>query len=165
MPNLVRWDPMREAVDLFTEFDRMLDVPRMRAAMTNRYGEESGPWGLALDVSEEDDHYIVEASVPGVDPDDLDITIEDNVLTITGERRVEDVDNEPNYHLRERRFGKFSRSIRFPTQVNANKVVANVENGVLRLEIPKADEVKPKRISVQANGHQKKQVSAGNGHK
>lgn len=150
MSKLVRWDPMREAVDLFNEFDRMLDVPRMRAAMSNRMGEEAGPWGLALDVSETEDHYTVEASVPGVNTDDLNITLEDNVLTISGENRVESEVNEPTYHLRERRYGKFSRSLRFPTLVNADAVTANVDNGVLTLTIPKAEETKPKRITVQA---------------
>ncbi len=156
MSKLVRWDPMREAVDLFNEFDRMLDVPRMRAAMSNSLSEDASPWGLAVDVSETEDHYTVEASVPGVSVDDLSITLEDNVLTISGEKRVESEVNEPTYHLRERRYGKFSRSLRFPTLVNADAVVANVENGVLTLDVPKAEEVKPKRIAIQAgNGNAK----------
>jgi HSP20 family protein len=146
---------MREAADLFSEFDRMLDVPRMRAAMSGRMGDETGPWGLALDVSESDDQYKVEASVPGVDPDDLNITLEDNVLTISGENRVESEVNEPTYHMRERRYGKFSRSLRFPAQVNADAVSANIHNGVLTLTVPKAEEVKPKRITIQAGNGSK----------
>lgn len=150
MSKIVRWDPMRDAVDLFNEFDRMLDVPRMRAAMSNRLSDDASPWGLAVDVMESEDHYIVEASVPGISPDDLNITIEDNVLTISGESTTENTVDEPTYHLRERRFGKFSRSLRFPTLVNADAITANVENGVLKLEVPKAEEVKPKRITIQA---------------
>ena len=153
MSKLVRWDPMREAVDLFNEFDRMLELPRMRAAMSGGLSEEASPWGLAVDVSENGDHYTVEASVPGISSDDLSITLEDNVLTISGEKRVENEVDEPTYHLRERRYGKFSRSLRFPTLVNADAVVATVENGVLTLEVPKAEEVKPKRIAIQASNN------------
>jgi HSP20 family protein len=139
MSTLVRWNPNRS---LFSEFDRFFQTtPYLRRqAMTE--------WSLALDVADSEDGYIVEASVPGINPDDLEITLEDNVLTIKGEVTAsEDIKNE-QYHVRERRSGSFSRTIRFPVDVNADGVEASYEHGVLTLNVPKADEVKPRRINV-----------------
>ena len=93
---------------------------------------------------------IVKAAVPGMSPDDLDITISDNVLTIKGETQAEEVRDNERIHLRERRFGSFMRSISLPTPVESDNVTATVENGVLTLQIPKAEMVKPKRIAVHA---------------
>jgi HSP20 family protein len=103
---------------------------------------------LPLDVIETEDEFIVKASLPGIDPDELDISLTDNVLTIKGEIKVEEAE-DVRYHLRERRFGMFQRSISLPVPVNADKVEAVYEHGVLTLHIPKAEEVKPKHISIK----------------
>ena len=132
---------------MINEFDRafnemvndMFDAPTTPAK-----------WGLPLDVAETEDAYIVTASIPGINPDDIDITLEDNVLTIKGETQSESDEDNTRYHLRERRFGSFSRSLRFPVVVNAEAVSANYTNGVLNLTVPKAEEVKPKRINIHA---------------
>ena len=117
--------------------------------------QPSANWGLPLDVSENDDAFIVTASVPGMKPDDLDITISDNVLTIKGEYKADETIEEERYHIRERRYGSFGRSITLPVTVNADEVSANYEDGVLTLTVPKAEEVKPRRIEVKvhSNGH------------
>jgi HSP20 family protein len=152
MTKLVRWNPMREAVDLFNEFDRVFDSPlyRSRWGMPLRTNEVVGTWNLALDVAERGEEFTIKASLPGIDPQDLNVTLEDNVLTVQGEIKEDETIEEETYHLRERRFGKFSRSIRFPVPVNANEIEAGYENGVLTLRVPKAEAVKPKRIEIKA---------------
>jgi HSP20 family protein len=126
--------------------DRMLSDSFFNApSVWERDGEQS----LALDVAEEGETFIVKASVPGMKPEDLDITITNNVLTIKGETKEDQEIKQENYHLRERRFGSFVRSVTLPTPVDADKVGATYENGVLTLNIPKSEAVKPKRIAVQ----------------
>ncbi len=111
---------------------------------------EDRPWVLPLDVIETEDRFIVKASIPGVDPDDLDITFSDNILTIQGEIKAESEETEGRYLLRERRFGLFQRSIALPERVEADKIEATYKDGVLILSIPKVEEIKPRRISVKA---------------
>lgn len=153
MSKIVRWNPMREAVDLFNEFDRVFESPfyRARWGMPLRTNDVVGSWSLALDVAESGDVFTVKASLPGMNPEDLNVTLEDNVLTIQGELREDETIEEETYHIRERRYGKFSRSLRFPVPVNAESIVAEYENGVLTLSVPKAEEVKPKRIEIKAS--------------
>ena len=141
MTTLVRWNPTRS---LFNEFDRLFN------AQTGAW-DMPQTWGLALDVIEHEDGYTVKASVPGITPDNLNVTLEDNVLTIQGEVKEDETIEESNYHIRERRTGSFSRSVRFPVPVEGDKVEAEYENGVLTLTIPKAEAVKPKRIAVKAS--------------
>ena len=153
MANVVRWNPMREAAELMNEFDRALEYPllRQRWGLPLRTNEIVGSWNLALDVAEKGDVFTVKASLPGISPDDLNVTLEDNVLTIQGETKEDETIEESNYHIRERRTGSFSRSVRFPVPVESDKVEAEFENGVLTLSIPKAEAVKPKRIAVKAS--------------
>ncbi len=140
MSALIRWNPVRRR-SLINEFDRLFDMPNW---------EESRNFGLAIDVTENDDAYAVKASVPGINPDDIEITLEDNVLTIKGNLSSDEVTEGEQVHIRERRYGSFSRSVRFPVMVNGDAVEANYEHGILILSIPKAEEVKPKRISIKA---------------
>ena len=140
---LTRWDPFQEMITLRNTVDRLFDTA---------YGPSSSQpvtWGLALDVIEQEDEYQVKASVPGINPDDLEITFTDNVLTIKGETKAEEEVKEANYHLRERRYGTFTRSLSLGSRINADKIQANYENGVLTLHLPKAEEVKPKRIAIK----------------
>ncbi len=152
MANLIRWNPMRNAADLANEFDRMLEYPLIRGrwSMPLQANEVVGSWNLALDVSETGDGFTVKASLPGVSPEDLNVTLEDNVLTVQGEVKDDATTEESNYHIRERRYGNFSRSVRFPVPVESDKVEAQYENGVLTLTIPKAEAVKPKKIEIKA---------------
>jgi HSP20 family protein len=112
----------------------------------------SGSWDLALDVLEQDDRYVVKASLPGIDPEDLDITFENGVLTIKGEIREDHEVEEARYHVRERRYGAFSRSLTLPAGVDEEKIQANYEAGVLSLALPKSEAAKPKRIPVKTIG-------------
>jgi HSP20 family protein len=130
---------------LFNEFDRLFETgPRFRR-------HASSGWGLAVDVAENEDGYVVKATVPGITPDDLEITLEDDLLTIKGEIKESEEISKEQYHVRERRYGAFSRNVRFPVAVNADEIHASYEHGILTLEVPKAEEVKPKRISISVD--------------
>ncbi len=103
---------------------------------------------LAMDVVENGDEFVVKATVPGIKPEDLDVSYTGDTLTIKGEIKDEKVDEKSQYHLRERRYGTFCRSVTLPNRVNADKIDADFENGILTLHLPKAEEVKPKRINI-----------------
>ena len=105
-------------------------------------------WRMSLDVIEKDDGFTLSASLPGVTSDDIDITFEDKVLTIKAEIKNEDEQEENKYHIRERQFGSFGRSIRLGVDIDADNIDANYENGILTLTLPKAEVVKPKRIAI-----------------
>jgi len=136
---ITRWKPMRE----------------MRAM--NRAIAESHPrwnntrWSLALDVAESDDGYVVKASLPGIKSDDLEITFSENVLTIKAEIEEDTELEEARYHLRERHYGTFSRSIRLPSGIESDKIEADFDDGVLKLHLPKAEDVKPKKIAISSS--------------
>ena len=150
MTNLTRWDPFTDMLTLREAMNQLFEdsiVP----PRTTRSGQGFVP---ALDLSETADAFLVEATVPGLKAEDLDITVENNVLTIKGELRQETEDRKRNYHRIERRYGSFQRTISLPSTVKADAIQASLTNGVLRLEIPKSEEVKPRRINV-SNGEGK----------
>ena len=112
---------------------------------------ESLPSGFPLDVIESDTEYTVKASVAGFDPNKIDISYDDNILSIKGEVADENVDeNQGKYHIRERYYGNFQRSISMPGVVDAEKISAETENGILVVHLPKKPETQPKKISVSA---------------
>lgn len=142
MKTLVRWNPARDILNMQKDMDRLLEAFIDPRVLNNQQ------WGLELDVVEQDDKYVVTADVPGVNPDDLDVTLNDNVLTIKGETKSEEVKENSRYHLRERRFGSFARSIQLGLPVKAEAIEAHYENGILTLNIPKAEAIKPRRIAI-----------------
>ncbi len=143
---LSRYDPFREMMTLRSAMDRLFD----NAFVGSGDDLRSINWELALDVSETGDEYLVKASVPGINPDDLEITYSNKVLTIKGETKQEDEVEETRYHLRERRFGSFARSVSLPTPVDSEHIDASYENGVLTLHLPKTEEAKPRRIPISS---------------
>ena len=108
-------------------------------------------WTPSVDIKETKDAFVVKGELPGVEKDDVDISIDDNVLVIRGEKKVETESDEDKKHRKECLYGSFERSFSLPKQVDVNKVEATFNNGVLKLNIPKAEEVKPKQIQVQIN--------------
>jgi HSP20 family protein len=146
MTTLTKWDPFREMMSLSRAMDRMFDD----TIRFPRLWENQDNGGPALDVVEKEESYIVKASVPGVAPEDVEITLTDNVLTIKGETKEDKEDKQENYHLRERHYGSFMRSIKLPATVDADKVEAVNEHGVLTLTLPKSEAVKPKKITVKS---------------
>jgi HSP20 family protein len=142
---LSRWDPFQEMLNLRRTVDRLFD----NAGADHEWPQMQ--WGLAVDVVENKDDFIVKASVPGINPDDLDVSYVDDTLTVKGEIKSDNEIKENQYHLRERRYGTFTRSITLPVKVKGDAIEASYQNGVLSLRLPKAEEVKPKRISIKVN--------------
>jgi len=148
MADLIRWEPFRDLISLREAMDRLFEESFVwpRAGWLTPLGPET----LAVDMYETDEDVVVKTSVPGVKPEDIDITITGDTLTIKGETKAEEKVERANYIRQERRYGAFSRSLTLPTSVVAEKAKAEFENGVLTLILPKAEEVKPKTIKVKA---------------
>ena len=151
MSRIVRWDPFREMVSVRTQMDQLVGELQREPTGLESNGDRDHI-RLALDVSEDDHNYRVKASLPGIDPADLDISFSENTLTIQGETEAESVNENAKWHLRERRFGRFMRSITVPAAVNADDISADYEDGVLTLTLPKTEDLKPRRITVRAMG-------------
>ena len=139
---IIRWDPFREMTGVQDQLDRL-----WRGVFEGR-GQES--WLPAVDVFDTKDAVVLKAELAGLDPDDIEIEVDDNVLTIKGERKFEEKVDEERYYRVERRYGSFSRSLALPQGVRADDIQADYEDGVLEVRVPKAEEEKPKRITVKA---------------
>jgi len=148
MANLVRWDPFGEMWSLRQAMDRLFEDAFVRP--WNATQAEGGVAGLALDMYESADDLVVTAAVPGVRPEDIDITIQGDVLTIKGQAETEQQKDQTNYHLHERRYGRFYRQVALPHAVKSDGADATFENGILRLRLPKAEEAKERKIQVQS---------------
>jgi HSP20 family protein len=150
-----QWDPFEELRGAQEE----LNQSQMNRLLAQALGQRQAPaasstpaWAPALDISERKDAYLVTVELPGVKLDDLQITVEDTLLTIQGERHVTNDSSEEQYHRIERRYGAFRRSITLPAHVVADAVEASFEDGVLQIVVPKAEEAKPKRIQIRPGG-------------
>jgi len=144
---LERWDPFREAVSLRDAMNTLLQESFIRPGGLGANGEHSA---LPLDVSETEDAFVVKASMPGVRPDDVQITIQGDTLSIRGESKAEEEKKGSQWHLRERRFGAFQRTLTLGTPVNSDKADAQFEHGVLTLTLPKSEAAKPRQIKIGA---------------
>ena len=158
MATVTRWDPFQDVLSLREAMNQLVEESFVRPA-TAQAGQNFVP---ALDLSETAEGYLVEAALPGVKPEDVEVTVENNVLTIKGETRQESDSKQRNFHRVERRFGSFQRTIGLPTTVKADAIQASLTNGVLRLEIPKAEEVKPRKISVNVGENKAIEVGKNN---
>jgi HSP20 family protein len=147
MTNLVRWEPFSDLVSLRDAMDRLLEESFVRPQAGAL--APAGPGSLALDMYETDDAVVVKSPIPGVDPDDIDISVTGDTLTIKGETKVEKEVKEDNYIRRECRYGSFARTVAIPTSIVADKAEAEFDNGILTLTLPKAEEVKPKPIQIK----------------
>ncbi len=144
MSDLMRWEPMRDMITLREAMDRLFDEAFTRPlSMT-------GLQVPAIDMYQTDDEIVVKIALPGVNPDDVELSVTGDTLTVKGEYKQETEDKKRTYHLREHRYGSFERQILLPTEVNADKAKAEFENGVLQIVLPKVEEVRPKMISVKA---------------
>jgi HSP20 family protein len=150
MTNLVRWEPFRDLVSLREAMDRLFEESfvRPRSGWPAPIEAEA----LAVDMYETDDAVVVKTAIPGVKPEDIDISLTGDTLTIKGETKSEEEVKEETYVRREMRCGSFARTLAVPAPVVADKAQAEFENGVLTLTLPKAEEVKPKAIQVKAKG-------------
>jgi len=150
MSAITRWDPFRNFSGLQEQFNRMFDVTFPGRAEASALTT----WAPAVDIYETENELVVKADLPDISEKDLDVRVENNMLTIRGERKFEQKVNEDNYLRIERTYGSFSRSFSLPNTVNTEAIKAEYKNGVLTLELPKRAESKPKQVKVNVtNGN------------
>jgi HSP20 family protein len=144
MTLLTRWDPFREFALMQNRISRMYQdyAPGVEEQLS------SAQIVPPVDVYEDEHHLTLKAELPGIDPKDVDVRVENNILTIRGERKFEKEEKEENFHRIERRYGTFTRSFTLPNTVNPDSVKADFENGVLKIQFEKRAEAKPKQIQV-----------------
>ncbi|HXQ33148.1 MAG TPA: Hsp20/alpha crystallin family protein [Anaerolineales bacterium] len=146
MSNLTRWEPAREMLTLREAMDRLFDD-----AFTRPFSMRDGWSAPAIDMYQTDDEIVVKASLPGIKADEVQINITGDVLTLKGEVKHEEESKNKAWHIREQRWGSFQRLVALPTNVVADKAKAEFENGILTVTLPKAEEVKPKTITINTN--------------
>ncbi|UKL14389.1 Hsp20/alpha crystallin family protein [Dissulfurimicrobium hydrothermale] len=139
------WRPFRELSNLRREMDKVWEDFFGGGELVST----EGTWIPSIDLSETKDNLIIKAEVPGMDAKDIDISIAGDMLTIKGEKQRKTEEKDENYHRVETRYGSFSRMIRLPVSIDAEKATATYEKGVLKLVLPKKEEVKPKQIEIK----------------
>jgi HSP20 family protein len=143
---IARWRPMRDMVRFQDEMNRLFDD--FFAPPMNRPEWTDGMWNPSVDVSETKDSVVIKAEIPGMTKDDVKISIQDNTITLKGEKKQEKEEKDANYHRIERSYGSFCRSFTLPTAVKADKIKATYKDGILNVTLPKTEEVKPKEIPI-----------------
>lgn len=153
MANLVRLEPARDMLSLREAMDRLFEESFLRPGFFG--ANDSGAAMLPMDIYETENELVVKAAVPGVSPEDIEVTVTGDLLTIKGEFRneFEEKDEKRNWHRQERRFGSFSRQVTLPSGVNTDACQADFEDGVLTLKLPKAEEAKVKRVQIQSKSN------------
>lgn len=144
--SIVRYDPFRDLRTLQEEVNRLFSTN-----LTPAFGDEGigrGAWNPNVDIYENKDQIVLEAELPGMSREDFDLTIENNVITLRGERRFEKKEEADNYHRVERAYGSFTRSFTLPQTVSGDGATAEYRNGVLRVTLPKREETKARRIEI-----------------
>lgn len=145
---IVRWEPFRELSSLQTEMNRLFN-----AAFESPSGGGNGGtrrWTPAMDLLETEDEFVLRADLPGLSESDVNIELEDNVLTLSGERKTEHEDKREGFYRMERAYGGFSRSLTLPKGIDPEAVTAAFDRGVLEVRVPKPEQRKPRRISINA---------------
>jgi HSP20 family protein len=148
---IVRWQPFRDLLATEREFDRIF-----REAFSPLFSERESElstraWAPAVDIFETENNIALKAELPGVEPKDVEVRVEDNTLYLKGERKFEKETKEENYHRIERSYGSFARSFALPNSIDAEKVAAEYKDGLLTLTLPKREEAKPKTIKINVS--------------
>jgi HSP20 family protein len=143
---LIRWTPIRGMTGFQDEMNRLFN--EFFASTPDRGETGVFPWNPLVDIAETKDDIVVKAEIPGMKKDDIKIVIQDNILTLKGERQEEKQEKDKRYHRVERSYGSFERSFSLPVSVKVDKVKADYKDGVLTITLPKAEEAKPKEVSV-----------------
>ncbi len=147
---IVRWEPFRDLVNLQDRMNRLFGETYRGSTRT---GDDEwalgGSWAPAVDIYEKDGNIVLTAELPGIEPKAVDIRVENNVLTLQGERKFDQELQKDSFHRVERAYGSFTRSFTLPTVVDTEKIKAEFKEGVLKLTLPKKEEAKPKQIQVQ----------------
>src|SRR5919109_2456045 len=150
MTVLTRWDPFREFSTLQNQMNRLFQESFGREGREESLTTTS--FAPAVDVYEDEHNVTLKIEVPGIDEKDIDVRVENNTLTVHGERKFEKEEKEENYRRIERQYGSFTRSFTLPSTVDPNNVQANYEKGVLKIKLAKKAEAKPKQIKVNVSG-------------
>jgi len=147
---IVRWEPFRDLMTVQERMNRIFDDAFRGAGRSQQEDEWAlgGTWAPPVDIYEQDGNLVLKAELPGIDPKDVDVRVENNVLTLTGERKFENEVKREAYHRVERAYGRFSRSFTLPNVVDTASIKAEFKDGLLRVVMPKREEAKPKQISV-----------------
>lgn len=143
---LTPWRPFGELSSLRREMDRLWENFFVERPLGKIWERE---WAPSLDMSETKDNFVVKAEVPGIDAKHIDISLTGDVLTIRGEKSQEKEEKEEDYHLVERSYGSFSRSVRLPAEVESNKIKASYKNGILAITLPKSEKAKAKEVKIK----------------
>ena len=145
---LIRWEPVTELNTLQNEMNRLFNTFFDQPAPASRGGVPGRRWIPAMDLVETGDQYVLRADLPGLSDEDVNIQLQDNVLTISGARKTEDETQQEGYYRLERAFGDFSRSLTLPDGVNPDAVQAHFDRGVLEIRIPKPEQKKPRQVQI-----------------
>jgi len=151
---IVRWEPLREFSTLQNEMNRLFNTVFDTPAPAGN-GGTLRRWLPPMDLVETTDHFVLRADLPGLGEDDVNIEVEDRVLTVSGERKAEHESTQDGYHRVERAFGAFSRSLTLPEGIDPDSVAATFDRGVLEIRIPKPEQRKPRKVSIGVGGAQK----------
>lgn len=142
---LVKWNPWREIEDMFDRYDKAVGLPRSG----NQEVMTAGDWSPRVDIVENDNEFVIKAEIPEVKKEDVKVAVDNGVLTLKGERKQEKEEKGKKFHRVERYFGSFTRSFTLPENVDESKVTATFKDGMLSLQVPKTEKVKPKTIEVK----------------
>jgi HSP20 family protein len=151
---IVRWEPFRDLLSLQERMNRLFDESYRGTNRTGAGTDEwalGGSWAPAVDIYEQDGNIVMKAELPGVDPKAVDIRLENNTLTLRGERKLDREVKEDSYHRVERSYGAFSRSFTLPMVVDQGSIKAEYKDGVLKLTLPKREEAKPRQIQINVS--------------
>ncbi|MBD3413261.1 MAG: Hsp20 family protein [Candidatus Aminicenantes bacterium] len=141
---LIRWDPFRDMMTLREKMNRLFD-DTFKGEERDLFG---GTWAPSVDIYETESELVLNAEIPGIKEEDIEVKIEDNSLTLHGERKLEEETNEENYHRIERSYGSLYRSFSLPHYIDQEKIKAEHDNGVLRIHMPKKPELKPRSVKI-----------------
>src|SRR5438270_11302020 len=155
--SIIRYDPFRDLRALQDEVNCLVTG---NMARFDDEGIARGSWNPSVDIYENKDQIVLEAELPGMKREDFDLSVENNVITLRGERHFEKTDESDNYHRVERAYGSFTRSFTLPNTVTAEGATAEYSNGVLRVALPKREETKAQRIEIKTNGVEPKTIEA-----
>ncbi len=150
MTTLAKWDPLRELDDFSSRLSSFFG----RAPIQKRDGDDwftQAQWAPLVDISEDDHEYLIKAELPGIEKDQVKVTVENGILLIAGERKSEHEENNRKYHRVERSYGSFLRSFSLPDDADGTKIKAEFKNGVLKVHLPKSEAAKPQSIEIKVS--------------
>jgi len=149
MNALARWDPFKEMEDRQSRMARLFGLVPARVTIGDKESMTVTEWTPLVDIIEDENEWVVKADLPEVKKEDVKVTVENGVLTITGERKFEKEEKDKKYHRIERSYGNFLRSFTLPDLADGSKVTAEFKDGVLKVHLPKSEKVKPKAIGIK----------------